>query len=226
MLKRLVRSEATQRALGCVIGLYLSAALRSSRWRIEADPATWSLLTGQGGHTALVVFWHEHLAVVPILWWEVRRENPALSLNALISRNRDGRMIAAVMRRWDVASVHGSSTRIGKSNKGGSMALRSLASLLRNKQLVCLTPDGPRGPRRVMQPGAAHLAAVSGVPVVPVAAICWPALRAGSWDRMLLPLPFGRCIIRCGKPIAVDRRNWEASSAPIADALNALDRPA
>jgi lysophospholipid acyltransferase (LPLAT)-like uncharacterized protein len=103
--------------------------------------------------------------------------------------------------------------------------LRTLLDLLRAGKVVSLTPDGPRGPRRVMQPGTAQLAALSAVRVVPIAAICHPALRIRSWDRMIVPLPFSRCTIRCGRPIAIDRRDRESGSAIIADALNALDCP-
>ncbi len=210
--------------MGRLIGLYLGIALRSSRWRIEADPATWALLTCQDRQTAIVVFWHEYLPVVPALWWRGRQDNPSLALNALISRHRDGRMIAGIMRRWGIGTVDGSSSKAGRRDKGGAAALRNMLVLLRAGQVVALTPDGPRGPRRVMQPGAAHLAAISGVPVVPIAAVYRPGWRIGSWDRMLLPLPFGRGTIRCGTPIAITRGDREAGSAIIAGALEALDK--
>ena len=74
-----------------------------------------------------------------------------------------------------------------------------------------------------MQPGAAHLAAISGVPVVPIAVVYHPCWRIGSWDRMLLPVPFGRGTIRCGMPLAITRGDREAGSASIASALEALD---
>ena len=225
MLKRLLRSPPVRFLLCQVIGLYLGFALRSGRWKIEADPATWSLLTGRGGHTVIVVFWHEYLSLVPILWWRARRENPSLSLTALISRHRDGRMIADIMRRWDIRSVDGSSADRRRPDKGGSAALRRLLGLLGEHKVVCLTPDGPRGPRRVMQPGAAYLAAYSGAYVVPVAATCRAARRIGSWDRMMLPLPFSRGSILCGTPITVSRQDKQAAAAAIGDALDALDRP-
>ncbi len=223
MLRRIVRSQGMQHVIGRLIGLYLSFALRSSRWRVEADPITWALLTGQNQQTAIVVFWHEYLPAVPVLWWRGLQDNPSLSLNALISRHRDGRMIAGIMRRWDISSVDGSSSKAGRNDKGGAGALRSLLALLRAGKIVALTPDGPRGPRRVMQPGAAHLAAISGMPVVPIAAICHPGWRIRSWDRMLLPLPFSHGIIRCGIPVRIARRDQETGSARIAAALNALD---
>ncbi len=223
MLKRLLRGRAVRWLLCRLIGLYLEVALRSSRWKIEVDPATWSLLTGRSGSTVIVVFWHEYLPLVPILWWRARRENPSLSLIALISRHRDGRMIADIMRRWDIQSVDGSSADRRRPDKGGTAALRRLLGLLGEHKVVCLTPDGPRGPRRVMRPGAAHLAAYSGVSVVPIAATCRPARRIGSWDRMMLPLPFSRGSIRCGTPITVSRQDKQDAAAIIGDALDALD---
>ena len=212
--------------LAHALGLYLDVALRTSRWRIDADSESWKLLTGQTGEAAIVIFWHEYLPVVPILWWRARRQNPTLSLNALVSRHRDGRMIAQVMQRWQIDSVEGSSARVGKSAKGGASGLRGLLRLLRAGRIVSLTPDGPRGPRRVMQPGAAQLAAISGVRVVPIAARLAPEPRARSWDRMVLPLPFSRGTILCGAPVAIERDAAEAGLQHLTQALQALDRKA
>ncbi|WP_428377300.1 glycosyltransferase N-terminal domain-containing protein [Lichenicoccus sp.] len=205
------------------IGLYLDLALRSTRWRLQADAETWALLTGRDGRTAIVVFWHEYLPLVTALWLLARRENPHLSLNVMISRHRDGRLIADVIRRWRINTVTGSSARAGKSEKGGAAALRHLLGLLRDGQVVTITPDGPRGPRRVTQPGSARLAALAGVPVVPIAVFCRPSRRLRSWDRMMLPLPFGRGTIRCGTPITVPRQGWHAGFDVIGRALDALD---
>ncbi len=224
MLKRLLRGRPARWLLCRLIGLYLDLALRSSRWEIEADAATWSMLTGRGGNTVIVVFWHEYLPLVPILWWRARRQNPSLSLTALISRHRDGRMIADIMRRWDIQSVDGSSANRRTPDKGGSASLRRLLGLLGERRVVCLTPDGPRGPRRVVQPGAAYLAVRSGVSVVPIAATCRPARRVGSWDRMMLPLPFSRGSILCGTPVLVSGQDRQAAAAIISEALEALDR--
>lgn len=220
VLKRILHGGIAQRMLGGIIGVYLDAALRTSRWQIEADPETWTLLTGQA---AIVVFWHEHLPAVPILWWRARRANPSISLNALISRHRDGRMIAGIMSHWGIGSIDGSSSKAGKTDKGGRAALRAMLGLLRDGKVVALTPDGPRGPRRVMQPGAAYLAGLSGVRVVPIAAVSHPGLRVASWDRMLLPLPFSRGSIRCGLPIVIDRHDEARGTEAIARALEALD---
>ena len=224
MLKRVLRSRAMQAASARAIGLYLDIALRTTRWQLQADAETWATLTGKGGRTAVVVFWHEYLPLVTALWLLARRENPNLSLNVMISRHSDGRLIADVIRRWDIGAVAGSTARAGKSEKGGAAALRSLLGLLRAGEIVTITPDGPRGPRRVMQAGSARLAALAGVPVVPIAVFSRPHRRLRSWDRMMLPLPFGRGTIRCGRPTIVPRHGWEPATAAIGQALDNLDR--
>lgn len=220
MLKRVLRSGPVQEAMARALGLYLTFALRTMRWQLQADPASNPHLTGASGRTAIVAFWHETLPLTPLLCWRAQRINPGLRLHVLISRNRDGRMIGSIVRRWGVGVVAGSSDRGGKGGKGGAAALRSMLGLLRDGQLVVITPDGPRGPARTAQPGVALLAALSGVPVVPVAATCWPERRLGSWDRMLFPLPFGRGRLVCGPPIFVGRRDADAALPVIAAALD------
>lgn len=220
-MKRVLQWSPVQRLLAWSIGSYIDLVVRSGRWRVEADPEAWQLLSGFGPERAIVVCWHEYVAVMPTLCVRVRRSNPRISISALISRNADGRMIARVMRRWGVVSVDGSSARPGKLNKGGAAALRGMLARLREDSFVVILPDGPRGPRRVMQPGAALLASVSGRRVVPIAFGCDRVLRLATWDRMLLPLPFARGAILCGPPLSLTGSRAEAT-ARIARALDAL----
>jgi lysophospholipid acyltransferase (LPLAT)-like uncharacterized protein len=70
-------------------------------------------------------------------------------------------------------------------------------------QHLAITPDGPKGPRRVMQPGAVYLAAKTGMPLIPVGAALRDCWRARSWDRMALPKPGTVAAIVVGEPIEV-----------------------
>lgn len=235
MLRRLFRTVAFRRLAGRLVGLYLRLALGTTRWTIEAPEEAWPFMLGQGGRTAIVAFWHEHLPLVPALWWHAHRANPALSMTVLISRHRDGQMITDIVRRWGVQAVAGSSERRRATgngrdregrDKGGAAAMRGLLGLLRAGSLIAITPDGPRGPRHVVQPGVARLAALSGTPVIAAAASCRPSRRLGSWDRMVLPLPFGRGRIVCSAPLPVPRHDWEAALPEIARALADASRRA
>ncbi|MFT9025176.1 glycosyltransferase N-terminal domain-containing protein [Acetobacter indonesiensis] len=182
------------------IRAYLGFTLRTTRWTITVEPEAQKLLTVQDGHPAIVAFWHEVLPLTPALWWWAEPQNPDLRLNVLISKNRDGRLIADVVSRWRIWSIAGSSDARGK-NKGGAAAVRRMRAKLRAGELVAITPDGPRGPRREAQQGAVALAKMVKMPVVPIGAAC-SGIRLKSWDRMILPLPFGKGKLVCGAPVS------------------------
>jgi 3-deoxy-D-manno-octulosonic-acid transferase len=230
LLRRALRSDAARALFVRVVGLYLGVALRTTRWRVEAHPDAWPHLIGAPGpdgkpRTAVVAFWHEFLPLLPVLWWHALRVNHGLTLHVLISRHRDGRLIADIVRRWDIQAIAGSSDNKRRDTgreKGGAAAFRTLLELLRGGGLVAITPDGPRGPRHSVQGGVLRLAALAGAPVVPVAAECRPAWRINSWDRMLLPVPFGRGRLVCGAPVSVPRHGWDAQEAALQTALHAV----
>ncbi len=123
------------------------------------------------------------------------------------------------MRRFHVGLLYGSSSR------GGVSVMRAMIGLLAKGELLVMTPDGPRGPRHQAAPGIAQLAAVSGAPIVPCAAQTTRRKVLPSWDRMVLPLPFGRGIVVCCPPIEVPRDAWREALPSIADALTvAMER--
>jgi lysophospholipid acyltransferase (LPLAT)-like uncharacterized protein len=113
-------------------------------------------------------------------------------VHALISQHADGELIAQVCHHLGFGTVRGSSTR------GGARALLELREVAERSHLM-ITPDGPRGPRRRLQPGIVHLAAYSGLPVVPVGVGFTRAWRFKSWDRFALPKPFSTiCLVVSG----------------------------
>jgi lysophospholipid acyltransferase (LPLAT)-like uncharacterized protein len=89
----------------------------------------------------------------------------------------------------------------GSSSKGGSEALRDLAVVLQHVSVVALTLDGPHGPRRIAKPGAAILAARTGVPIIPHAFAVRSAWRLQSWDQFMIAKPFAQVISVYGAPI-------------------------
>jgi lysophospholipid acyltransferase (LPLAT)-like uncharacterized protein len=74
--------------------------------------------------------------------------------------------------------------------------------------------------------GVAQLAALSGVAVVAVGAASTRHRLLPSWDRMMLPLPFGRGVLAVGAPIAVARGEAEAALPAIAAAIDAATKAA
>ena len=66
-----------------------------------------------------------------------------------------------------------------------------------------LTPDGPRGPIYKVQPGILFLAKKTGWPIIPVGSALSHKFKVHSWDRMRVPLPFGKTALCYGKAVYV-----------------------
>ncbi len=220
-MKRLLRSDFTQSAFAFLLSIYLLVALRTTRWHVIGDE---NMAQAVAGQPVIVAFWHERLALIPPLWVHMRRQGARGTPRVLVSRHRDGRFIAAVVRRFGVRAVHGSSSKTGSARdmaqKGGAAGVRALLVELHAGEHVLITPDGPRGPRRQAAPGVAQIAGLSGAPIVPVGAQTSRRRVLPSWDRMCLPLPFGRGVIVCGAPLMVDRGDWQAAVPAVAAALS------
>jgi 3-deoxy-D-manno-octulosonic-acid transferase len=89
----------------------------------------------------------------------------------------------------------------GSSSRGGASAALELVKVLKKGYPVAVTPDGPRGPAKVVKKGVSLIARRAGVPVVPYGVSAFPALRLKTWDRFLIPLPFAKIVISEGRPI-------------------------
>lgn len=215
MLKPLLRQPALQSLLAAALGRYLALALRTTRWTLHGAE---HLAPHIAGRPAIAALWHERLLLLPVLWRQARRGGAEGRVSVLASRHSDGRLVGDLMRRFGVSVVHGSTARNGK-DRGGAAGLRTLLDRLAAGDHVVITPDGPRGPRRQAAAGVAQLAALSGTVVLPCAAQTSRRLVLRTWDRMVLPLPFGRGVIVCGPPIAVAREDAAAALPGIAAAM-------
>jgi lysophospholipid acyltransferase (LPLAT)-like uncharacterized protein len=221
MLKRLLRHPKLLGLLAVLLGRYLEFALRTTRWSLDGAEHAAPHLAGQ---PAIAAFWHERLPLMPALWRLAHRQSSATRMHVLVSRHRDGRFIGMLLAGFGLDVVHGSTARDGQE-RGGAAGLRQMLDRLANGDHVGITPDGPRGPRRVAAAGVAQLAALSGVPVLPCSAQTSRRWVLKSWDRMVLPLPFGRGVIVCAPTIAVGRDEADAALPRIAAALTeAADR--
>jgi hypothetical protein len=213
-MKRLLQHPPIQAAFARLLGLYLAFALRTTRWSVDGRE---HMAPHAAGAPVIVAFWHERLGMMPMLWLKARRSPEGRAArnraHVLVSQHRDGRFIGAVVSRFALDVVLGSSTR------GGAKGLRLLLDLLAGGDHIAITPDGPRGPRRVAAAGVAQLAALSGVPILPCAAQTTRHRVLRTWDRMVVPKPFGRGVVVCLPTIAVARGAWQEALPAIGAAL-------
>jgi lysophospholipid acyltransferase (LPLAT)-like uncharacterized protein len=159
----------------------------------------------QPAQSVIFCIWHNRLAIA--MWlYRLRplRSSPQRRLAALVSASRDGAFLAAVLEQFGVQPVRGSSSR------RGPQALLELTRWAEQGYDLAITPDGPRGPRYVVQEGVIVLAQLTGLPIVPVS--CWLSRKwiLKSWDAFQIPQPFSRCQINVGKVLRVPRELTDA----------------
>lgn len=162
------------------------------------------------GRGVIYAFWHQRQAFLTY----THRRRP---IHVLVSRSRDGEIIAETMRLSGIPAVRGSSSR------GAQAAARELLERLERREDVGITPDGPRGPARDVKPGVLYLAQRSGAAILPTAAAVRPSLElARAWDRFHVPLPFGRACLAYAEPVFV--RPDDDLKAKAAELREGLDR--
>jgi len=185
-----------QCALACVVANGMRLLAKTLRYRIN------------GGHShaclpdepVIFALWHDRLGLCMKVYESfVRPDHPQEHLAALISASRDGAFLAAILDSFGVQAVRGSSSR------RGAQALLELASWAGRGYDLAVTPDGPRGPRHIVQDGVIALAQVTGLPIIPYSCRLGWKIRVKSWDRFQIPLPFSRCEMTFGELIRVPR---------------------
>lgn len=184
---RPLRIPWVQATLAWVLAEWMRLCFATIRWTHENEGVAQEIWARGGG--VLCVFWHSRIGLSPACW-PLDRAQPA---KALISLSPDGQFIAKAVARQGFPAIRGSSSNKDKADraKGGSQALRDGLRQLKVGALA-ITPDGPRGPVNVMAEGLPLLAKLSGAPALFIGLSCRPAIRLGSWDRAVLPLPFAR----------------------------------
>ncbi|HSY93772.1 MAG TPA: lysophospholipid acyltransferase family protein [Candidatus Binatus sp.] len=135
-------------------------------------------------------FWHS--CMIPATY--ICRD---LGVRVMSSNSYDGEYMGRIIRKFGFVAVKGSSSR------NAVRALLGLRRALGDGWTVAFTLDGPRGPRHKVKPGPVALARSAGVPLTMFHAAVDKAWVLNSWDRMMIPRPFSRVLLRFGKLIPV-----------------------
>ena len=118
-------------------------------------------------------------------------------IRVMSSNSYDGEYMGRIIHKFGYVAVKGSSSR------NAVRALLGLRRALEEGWTVAFTLDGPRGPRHKVKPGPVALARSSGVPLTMYYAAVDKAWVLKTWDRLMIPAPFSRVLVRFGKLIPV-----------------------
>jgi lysophospholipid acyltransferase (LPLAT)-like uncharacterized protein len=185
-----IQNPLLVRAIGasgaCVVRRLVSTCEFHFRY---ADPSVNPEFARRTGQRFIYAFFHEVMLFPAYFWaWP--------EMQILISDHRDGELITQVVQRLGFGVVRGSTTR------GGARALREMSQRV-DRGHLCVTPDGPKGPRRHVHQGLAFLSSRTGLPIVGSGMAFRRPWRAKSWDRFAVPRPFQPAACVTPRPLLV-----------------------
>lgn len=167
------------------------------------------------GEPIIYALWHNSVLgfMQATMRQSLRRERVVLT-----SASKDGAGMEALAKVFGYGAVRGSTSRRARA------AMMGLLRALKQGKDVGITPDGPRGPRYVLQPGLMKLAQATGAPIMPLSMKCGWCWRLKTWDHFRIPLPFGRIEITIHELLDVPREIDDAGLARLRGELQATMR--
>ena len=191
--KSAIKGGTKEKIIGNLVGYIIQLLSRTLRIRVER-PESFEALES----AVILVFWHGQIIPATAAW--IHCCPRPMPLVALTSASKDGAIIEHTMSTFDVQSVRGSSSR------RGTAALIELKKTLDAGNDICITPDGPRGPHRILQLGPLKLAQLTGVPILPLRVHCSSSWKLKTWDSFEIPKPFSTLYLSIDAPHFIPRK--------------------
>ena len=158
----------------------------------------------------IVAMWHGDLLMQPLNYRAFRKNGV---VKVIVSEHRDGKLIKKVCEHLGVGGIAGS------SSKGGAKALINAIKSLKKGIDVAITPDGPRGPIYSVADGIVALSQKTGVKIVPFSSKPSKYWQMKSWDKFIVPKPFGEIDFYVGEPFSIEGLETEEAKKYICKKL-------
>ncbi len=153
-------------------------------------------------HGDLMMFAHSYLHF----------KNPP-HVKAVISSHFDGTLIAGTLKKFGLEIIAGS------SNKNAVRVLIEGIKALKDGYDIGITPDGPRGPRHEVADGVIAMAQKTGAKVILVEIRPTKFWQLSSWDRFVVPKPFGEINFYYSEPLMIKGMEKEEARSLIKEGL-------
>jgi lysophospholipid acyltransferase (LPLAT)-like uncharacterized protein len=138
----------------------------------------------------IYTFWHNNI-FLGTYYFKYRQ------IIVMSSQSFDGEYIARFIKRLGYGTIRGSSTR------GGVGALIEMMKMMKRGFACGFAIDGPKGPKYIAKSGVCLLAKKTGNPIMPFVVTTQKHWEINSWDKLQIPKPFSRALVKIGKPIYV-----------------------
>ena len=158
----------------------------------------------------IFVTWHDDLICQPLNYFQNR---PNGVIKTLISQSKDGEILSKIYNLFGGEIIRGS------SSKGATKALISTIREIKAGSDIALTPDGPRGPRHAVADGVIAIAQKSGARIVVLNSKASKYWQFKSWDKFILPKPFGKIDFYMSEPFNINDLEFEEARSFIKDKM-------
>lgn len=208
-----IKTSRLSLVLGYLAGISMKLWSLTLRYHVNARKGVHPPAIGPD--PVIFALWHNRIFTMPPVWR--RTGGFKRSTVVLTSASKDGTTLATAMKMFDLGAIRGSSSRRAVS------ALIGMKKALREGHDVCVTPDGPRGPRYIVQPGLLKIAQAAGAEIIPIHITYASAWRLKTWDRFVIPKPFSRVTVTFGQALGITKgiseKEFESERLKLQDCL-------
>ena len=170
------------------IYIYLKFVYLTSKWELVwTDTILKKQLNTLDG--LLFAFWHNRIA------FSMHILKKYDNVFALVSSHTDGKIITDVIKAMNYGVIEGS------TNRNPTKAIRSIINSLELGNKIVITPDGPRGPVHKINSSITKIAYKYNKPLIPISCMATKYFTLNSWDKMMIPKPFGKIVVTIGSSI-------------------------
>ena len=148
----------------------------------------------KSGKPVMLCVWHGRLLFPS---WYIRHHT---TLHIISSRHADSEILAHILRHWGYGLIRGS------TKKGGLRVIKEMTEIFKTGGIIAVTNDGPKGPSRIAKSGSIGLAIKNNVKIITVTGSATKFWQMKSWDRFMLPKPFGKIQIVVSTPMDITEK--------------------
>lgn len=171
-----------------ILQTIVNVLLRTNRCKVTGERHLTTAISDD--KPVIICAWHGEL-----LYTSFYLHQYGLEPSTIISTHKDGEILSSLLEIWKFQPIRGS------SSQRSTYVAKQLMSLFKNPDAaLCLTCDGPRGPRRQAKVGSLKIAQRSGATLIALAGSSSSYWTLKSWDQFRIPKPFGRIRIVVSKP--------------------------
>lgn len=195
MIKYFSSFRLIQTLISLIGSIYVLTVYKTSKVNLKNRKKIENLLERK--ESFIYSFWHDQLLMCPLTW----QSNS--SIKVLISKHRDGDIIAQLISNLGFEAIRGSTHKTNKiKNKGGLLSARKMIKSLKNGISIGISPDGPKGPRHKVSEGILSISRLSKSVILPVGIGFKKKWVLNTWDKFIIPKPFNEITVVWGDPIS------------------------